>query len=181
MTTEIAQLTTPVGAFRASIEDGVIRTASFVPPGAGPDLRDGAGVHDALRAYFDGDVAALDVLTVDGEGTAFQRSVWKCLRAIPPGETRSYGELAAAVGMPTAARAVGMANATNPIALIVPCHRVIRTGGAIGGYAFGIEVKRWLLDHEWRATHDGEAPGEAWAGAPDAVTGQPQLRLPVSL
>jgi methylated-DNA-[protein]-cysteine S-methyltransferase len=109
-------------------------------------------VHDALAAYFSGDVHALDHVRVQLGGTAFQLAVWKSLREIPAGETRSYGEIAERVGAPQAARAVGMANAANPVALIVPCHRVIRAGGAIGGYGFGVETKRWLLDHEQQST-----------------------------
>jgi len=89
-------------------------------------------------------------------GTAFQHAVWDQLRKIRVGTTISYGEMARRVGRPTASRAVGMANATNPIALIVPCHRVIRTGGALGGYGFGLDYKRWLLDHE-RAGAGGPA------------------------
>jgi len=76
--------------------------------------------------------------------------VWTRLRLIPAGTTLSYGELARRVGNPSASRAVGMANASNPITLIVPCHRVVRTGGSIGGYYYGTEVKRWLLQHEAR-------------------------------
>ena len=76
--------------------------------------------------------------------------MWKVLREVRAGETISYGELAARVGAPGAARAVGTANATNPIALIIPCHRVIRAGGDIGNYGFGVDRKRWLLDHEAR-------------------------------
>jgi methylated-DNA-[protein]-cysteine S-methyltransferase len=103
-----------------------------------------------LAAYFQGEVGALDGLVVGARGTPFQQEVWRQLRAIPVGTTISYGELARRVGRPKAPRAVGMANASNPIALIVPCHRVIRTGGALGGYAFGLDYKRWLLAHEAR-------------------------------
>jgi methylated-DNA-[protein]-cysteine S-methyltransferase len=77
--------------------------------------------------------------------------VWRALRAIPAGETLSYGELAARVGQPGAARAVGLANGKNPIAIVVPCHRVIGADGSLTGYAGGVERKRWLLDHERRA------------------------------
>ena len=152
MTTETALVPTPVGAFRATVQDGVVRQATFDLGVPGDSRRDRWGVHDALAAYFAGDVDALEAIAADApRGTDFQRSVWKCLREIRAGETMSYGELAARVGLPGAARAVGMANASNPIALIVPCHRVIRAGGAIGGYGFGPETKRWLLDHERNA------------------------------
>lgn len=108
-------------------------------------------VRRAVEAYFSGDVRALDGLTVTTGGTDFQRSVWKALRAIPVGETRTYGQLAAAIGSPRAVRAAGLANGQNPIAVIVPCHRVIGANGTLTGYAGGLERKRWLLDHERRA------------------------------
>jgi methylated-DNA-[protein]-cysteine S-methyltransferase len=148
MSTEIAQVESPVGTFRAVVDDGVVKKATFLV--ASGEERDRYGVHDVLAAYFNGEVDALDGVTAAPEGTAFQREVWKRLREIKAGETWSYGDLARRVGNPAASRAVGMANASNPIALIVPCHRVIRTGGAIGGYGFGVETKRWLLDHEAR-------------------------------
>ncbi|MGH2959538.1 MAG: methylated-DNA--[protein]-cysteine S-methyltransferase [Solirubrobacterales bacterium] len=103
-----------------------------------------------LDEYFAGDRDEFD-LPLEPEGTEFQRDVWKALAEIPYGETRSYGQIAAVVGRPKAARAVGMANNRNPIAVIVPCHRVIGAGGALVGYAGGIERKTWLLDHEREA------------------------------
>ncbi len=96
----------------------------------------------AVNDYFAGDFA------VDGGGSAFQRRVWGALRDIPAGTTRSYGQLAASLGNPGAARAVGLANSLNPINLIVPCHRVIGTSGALTGYGGGLARKRWLLDFE---------------------------------
>lgn len=105
-------------------------------------------VRSAVQAYFAGDARALEPLAVRTGGTAFQRAVWAALRAIPPGETRSYAQLAAAVGRPRAVRAVGLANGANPIALIAPCHRVVGANGALTGYAGGLERKRWLLEHE---------------------------------
>ena len=108
-------------------------------------------VRRAVEAWFGGDLAALDGLTVKTGGTTFQRTVWAALRAIPAGETRSYGQLAAAIGAPKAVRAAGLANGQNPVAVIVPCHRVIGANGALTGYAGGLERKRWLLDHERRA------------------------------
>jgi methylated-DNA-[protein]-cysteine S-methyltransferase len=102
---------------------------------------------DQLDEYFAGERDEFD-LALEPEGTEFQRAVWSALEQIPYGETRSYGEIAAAVGRPKAARAVGMANNRNPIAVVVPCHRVIGAGGALVGYAGGLERKTWLLDHE---------------------------------
>ena len=105
-------------------------------------------VADALAAYFEGELTALDGLRVRMGGTAFQKGVWTALRAIPAGETRSYGALAAALGTPRAVRAVGLANGANPVALIVPCHRVVGASGALTGYAGGVARKAWLLRHE---------------------------------
>lgn len=137
-----------MGSFRASAHDGVVHAATFEHTPQRP-RRDRWGVADRLVAYFDGDVDALDGIAVEpAGGTAFQREVWKRLRDVRAGTTISYAELARRVGRPQAQRAVGMANAANPIALVVPCHRVIRTGGAIGGYGFGTDLKRWLLRHE---------------------------------
>lgn len=102
----------------------------------------------ALEAYFSGDLAAIDRLEVRAEGTPFQREVWAALRRIPAGQVWSYKELARAVGRPKAMRAVGAANGANPVALVVPCHRVIATGGKLGGYGGGLHRKEWLLRHE---------------------------------
>lgn len=105
-------------------------------------------VRQAIQAWFGGDLTALDAVPVRTGGTDFQRSVWKALRDIPAGETRTYGQLAAAIGAPRAVRAVGLANGANPVGVIVPCHRVIGANGTLTGYAGGLERKRWLLAHE---------------------------------
>ena len=107
-----------------------------------------ATLRSALSAYFAGNAAALGGVPVATAGTAFQRSVWAALRRIPAGETRSYGELAAMLGKPGASRAVGLANGSNPIGIVVPCHRVIGANGTLTGYAGGLTRKRWLLAHE---------------------------------
>lgn len=112
--------------------------------------RDAAGAADVRREvteYFAGKRQQFTV-KLAANGTPFQNSVWAALTRIPFGETRSYGELAAELGKPDASRAVGRANATNPICLIVPCHRVIGADGSLTGFAFGEELKRRLLDHE---------------------------------
>ena len=110
--------------------------------------RNPAGLSAVLRAYFGGELAAIDRLRVATGGTDFQRSVWRALRTIPCGETITYATLAERVGRPTAIRAVGHANGDNPISVVVPCHRVIGTNGSLTGYGGGIERKRWLLAHE---------------------------------
>jgi methylated-DNA-[protein]-cysteine S-methyltransferase len=95
-----------------------------------------------------GDIASLDGIPTESDGTPFQREVWAALRQIPAGETWSYGRLAAHIGRPAAVRAVGLANGANPIGVVVPCHRVIGASGGLTGYAGGLERKRWLLAHE---------------------------------
>ena len=100
-----------------------------------------------LDAYFRGERKGFD-LPLLPKGTAFQQKVWKALTEIPYGETRAYGEIAAAVGNPKAARAVGMANNKNPIGIIIPCHRVVGASGKLVGYAGGMDRKEWLLELE---------------------------------
>ncbi|MGF1454888.1 MAG: methylated-DNA--[protein]-cysteine S-methyltransferase [Alphaproteobacteria bacterium] len=105
-------------------------------------------IADALEAYFDGDLHAVDALVVEPWGSPFEGSVWNALRTIPAGTTTSYGSLAKTLDRPTAARAVGRANGRNPVGIVIPCHRVIGSGGALTGYAGGLERKAWLLRHE---------------------------------
>jgi methylated-DNA-[protein]-cysteine S-methyltransferase len=105
----------------------------------------------SLQAYFDGDLAAIASLPTATNGTEFQRTVWNGLRRIPVGHTVSYGALAAQIGRPTAVRAVGLANGANPIAIVVPCHRVIGANASLTGYGGGLDRKRWLLAHEQAA------------------------------
>jgi methylated-DNA-[protein]-cysteine S-methyltransferase len=109
------------------------------------------GLSDAMTRYFAGDLAAIDGIAVQTGGTAFQRTVWSALRKIPCGAPISYGRLAEKIGRPTAVRAVGLANGSNPISIVVPCHRVIGSNGSLTGYGGGLERKRWLLEHEGTA------------------------------
>jgi methylated-DNA-[protein]-cysteine S-methyltransferase len=101
-----------------------------------------------LQKYFAGDCHALDAVVVELNGTPFQRKVWDALREIPAGSTLSYADLARRIGEPRAIRAVGAANGANPVAVIVPCHRVIGTDGTLTGYGGGLDRKQWLLAHE---------------------------------
>ncbi len=103
---------------------------------------------EPIRRYLDGDVAAIDDLPLSQDGTDLQQEVWQGLRDIPAGQTRTYTELADATSKPKAVRAVGTACGRNLIAPFVPCHRALRSDGSLGGYYYGLEVKRWLLDHE---------------------------------
>ena len=122
--------------------DGVVMLVDGVMP---------TRIRDAIDAYYDGDLTAIDRLPVKTGGTAFQREVWRALRTIPPGKTTTYGKLAARLGLPNAARAVGMANGANPIGVVVPCHRVIGADASLTGYGGGIARKQWLLTHEGAA------------------------------
>jgi methylated-DNA-[protein]-cysteine S-methyltransferase len=110
---------------------------------------------DALARYFKGDIRAIDKLPVAKIGTPFQQRAWAALRRIKAGETRSYGDQARSIGLPNAARAVGRANALNPNAIIVPCHRVRGAAGDLTGYGGGLDRKRWLIDHEARHAAKG--------------------------
>jgi methylated-DNA-[protein]-cysteine S-methyltransferase len=110
--------------------------------------RERLGIRAALERYFAGDLFALDGLPVATNGTAFQQTVWRALRAIPAGTTLSYGALAIRIGKPQAMRAVGLANGANPVGIVVPCHRVIGANGTLTGYGGGLPRKRWLLAHE---------------------------------
>jgi methylated-DNA-[protein]-cysteine S-methyltransferase len=115
------------------------------------DLLEGfapAAIKQALVKYFAGDLDALDAVPCRFGGTPFQREVWSALRGISPGTTTSYGKLATRIDRPKAVRAVGHANGANPISVVVPCHRVIGSTGALTGYGGGLERKRWLLAHE---------------------------------
>lgn len=101
-----------------------------------------------LAAYFAGDLSAIEALDVATGGTPFQRSVWAALREIPAGQTISYGKLATQIGRAKAVRAVGLANGSNPVGIVVPCHRVIGADNSLTGYGGGLERKLWLLRHE---------------------------------
>jgi methylated-DNA-[protein]-cysteine S-methyltransferase len=111
-----------------------------------------------LERYFAGESASIDGLSLDMRGAAFELRVWERLRAIPPGTTSTYGALAKQLGSLGASRAVGLANGANPIAIIVPCHRVIGSNGTLTGYGGGLDKKRWLLDHERRWAKQPQLP-----------------------
>ena len=113
-------------------------------------------IRQALEAYFAGEFSRLAGIRWATGGTDFQRTVWQALTTIPPGETLSYGALAAGIGRPGAVRAVGLANGANPVAIVVPCHRVIGSDGSLTGYGGGLPRKQWLLTHEGAAFSGGQ-------------------------
>jgi AraC family transcriptional regulator of adaptative response/methylated-DNA-[protein]-cysteine methyltransferase len=119
--------------------------AGIVPGRTGPI----AQLEAELAAYFDGSSMRFDT-PLARLATPFQRAVWDVLLAIPPGQTRSYADVARAIGRPVAVRAAAQANGANPFAIVVPCHRVVSADGTLGGYGGGLSRKRWLLDHERR-------------------------------
>ena len=148
----------PVGPLTLVVDDAGALAALYtagqkhLPDAAGLGVRDDTIAADAvaqLGEYFAGTRSAFE-LDLAPQGTDFQRGVWALLSGIPAGETRTYGQLAAQLGTPTASRAVGGAIGRNPLSIVVPCHRVIGASGALTGYAGGVERKRWLLDHERR-------------------------------
>jgi methylated-DNA-[protein]-cysteine S-methyltransferase len=150
-------IATPVGDLALLARDDVIVAAGFASPTTmaerfggdelvvRPDL---GRLSSPVARYFDGDLAAIDDLPVAQPGGPFQQAAWKLMREVPPGETITYTELAARAGSPLAVRAAGSACARNLVALIVPCHRIVRTGGTHGGYYYGPTTKAWLLTHE---------------------------------
>ncbi|SEE92480.1 methylated-DNA--[protein]-cysteine S-methyltransferase [Ruania alba] len=151
-------LPSPIGTL-VLLSDGAALTGLLYPGHTTVALAEGATsdpgpFQDAVRQleeYFAGERAEFDT-PIAPHGTAFQRTCWEALQAIPYGETRSYGEIATAVGEPGAARAVGLANNRNPISIIVPCHRVIGADGSLTGYGGGMAAKRYLLDLESRGS-----------------------------
>lgn len=150
---------TDKGVCRLSFAEGPEELARRFPRA---ELVEGGGAFAALLAEVVGAVEQPGLsraIPLDVQGTAFQEAVWRELQRIPPGETRSYAQIAAAVGKPGAVRAAGSANGANNVAVLIPCHRVIRTDGTLGGYAYGLEVKRELLRREGvHAGEDAEAP-----------------------
>ncbi len=154
-------------------QDGVLRAVDFWADE--PRMRRCCAASTATCAVETGQVAGADpprvrattspatsarwsAVPVATVGTDFQRKVWAALQRIPAGQTRSYGQLAAEIGEPDAARAVGLANGANPIAIVVPCHRVIGADGSLTGFGGGLPRKRWLLTHEGAAYKENRAP-----------------------
>ena len=156
------QFASPIGTIVLISDGKVLRVLDFVDCeermqrllklhyGPQPTIKSSANpeIKQRVEAYFAGDLTSIDAIAVRTEGTPFQKMVWDELRNIPAGSTLSYGALAKRLGKPGASRAVGLANGSNPIAIVVPCHRVIGSNGALTGYGGGMERKRWLLEHE---------------------------------
>jgi len=151
---------TPIGTFECiATDDAVVALRPWRNGFSAPERRAPILVRakQELEGYFAGERRAFSV-PVAPRGTEFQRAVWTELQRIPAGATQSYGEIAMRLGLPNAARAVGRANATNPIAIIVPCHRVIGANGSLTGYAWGTDKKAWLLEHERKSVASVAVP-----------------------
>jgi methylated-DNA-[protein]-cysteine S-methyltransferase len=154
MTTKYTFVTCPFGDLMPVTDDGIALTRMWLPP-ATPDpsweradeLPILAETRRQLKAYFAGELTDFD-LPLEPGGTAFQRKVWEALRRIDYGTTKTYGQIALEIGAPGSARAVGSANHDNPLAIIVPCHRVVGANGSLVGFAGGLHQKRALLDLE---------------------------------
>ncbi|WP_372785077.1 methylated-DNA--[protein]-cysteine S-methyltransferase [Phenylobacterium sp.] len=163
------RLATPIGtALLVTDEQGFLRAFNWTdyeaamrawiarryPKARLTDGKAPPAVRGPFEAYFQGDPRALETVPWRASGTAFQLKVWETLCTIPAGETLSYAGLAQRIGRPSAVRAVGLANGANPVAVVVPCHRVIGTNGSLTGYGGGLPRKRWLLDLEGAALKD---------------------------
>lgn len=156
-TTTYRHLDSPIGQLTLAGHDRMLTHLVLSHPSHPPvdqdtwvaDPRGYASAVTQLDEYFAGARQTFD-LSIAPNGTAFQRQVWEALRTIPFGETRTYGQIATAIGRPKAFRAVGLANGRNPISIIVPCHRVIGASGDLTGYGGGLDAKRTLLDLERR-------------------------------
>jgi methylated-DNA-[protein]-cysteine S-methyltransferase len=158
---ELSRLDSPIGPLLLAVGDGKLVALDFDPSEEAAVARlarthagwtveptRGGKIFDRVKSYFDGRIHAFDDIPVAPVGTPFQLSVWRALRTIPVGRTISYLDLAKRVGKPAAMRAVGAANGKNPVALVIPCHRVIASDGKLHGYGGGLPRKAWLLRHE---------------------------------
>jgi len=159
---DVTTISSPVGDLTVAANGGrvcLVHFGTLTPkvramlmawyPGASIERSgDPGGAVAVLNRYFEGDLDSLDEIAVDLHGTPFQAGVWMALRSVKAGTTLSYAELAARVGAPAAVRAVGAANGANPVAVVLPCHRIIGSNGSLTGYGGGLDRKRWLLDHE---------------------------------
>lgn len=150
----VTSLKTPVGTLNLLADDQVLLGANLSTVSAfktGTDFKIVKSIpviSELINDYFDGDLTALNAIKVKQEGGPFSQAAWKSMRKISPGKTWSYSELATKAGSPAAVRAAGTACANNAIMLVVPCHRIVKTGGSLGNYAYGAAKKRWLLSHE---------------------------------
>ena len=161
MTLLLSTLATPIGSLNLIADQHILLAANLSNLKA---LKESLGADDSIREiksvakipvitdlindYFDGDIAAINSIQVRQPGAPFSQAAWKAMKKVRPGKVISYSELAERAGSPAAIRAAGSACAKNAIVLVVPCHRIVKTGGALGNYAYGLSKKEWLLNHE---------------------------------
>ena len=161
MTLLLSTLATPIGSLNLIADQHILLAANLSNLKA---LKESLGADDSIREiksvakipvitdlindYFDGDIAAINSIQVRQPGAPFSQAAWKAMKKVRPGKVISYSELAERAGSPAAVRAAGSACAKNAIVLVVPCHRIVKTGGALGNYAYGLSKKEWLLRHE---------------------------------
>jgi methylated-DNA-[protein]-cysteine S-methyltransferase len=165
MNTIHSTINTPIGPFTAVARDCVVLASGWtgdvndliplIHPSLRPDdvtsSKDLGTITKAVKAYHEGDLAAIEDVEVAQRSGEFIQQAWKVLRTVPAGGPVTYAEFASLSGRPSAVRAAASACARNPVALFVPCHRVLRTDGSIGGFRWGVPAKQWLLDHETAA------------------------------
>jgi methylated-DNA-[protein]-cysteine S-methyltransferase len=150
----LSSLKTPVGMLNLLAAEQILIGANFSSISDLGVTRDAKTVKaipiitELISDYFDGDLTALNGVQVRQDGAVFSQSAWKVMRKVKAGKTLSYADLADRAGSPAAVRAAGSACAKNAIVLVVPCHRIVKTGGALGNYAYGLSKKEWLLRHE---------------------------------
>ncbi|CAN2191559.1 Ada Methylated DNA-protein cysteine methyltransferase [Candidatus Nanopelagicaceae bacterium] len=161
MTLLLATLATPLGNLNLIADEHILLGANFSTLKA---LKESLSAEDSTREfksvskipvitdlindYFDGDISAINAIQVRQPGAHFSQAAWKAMKKVKAGSVISYGELAERAGSPAAVRAAGSACAKNAIVLVVPCHRIVKTGGSLGNYAYGLNKKEWLLHHE---------------------------------
>jgi methylated-DNA-[protein]-cysteine S-methyltransferase len=157
----LSTLATPVGSLNLIADEHILLAANLSTLKA---LKESLGADDLIREiksvakipvisdliddYFDGDIAAINAIQVRQPGAPFSQAAWKAMKKVHPGKVISYSDLAERAGSPAAIRAAGSACAKNAIVVVVPCHRIVKTGGALGNYAYGLSKKEWLLNHE---------------------------------
>lgn len=157
----LSTLATPIGNLNLIADEHVLLAAnlsniralkeSLEPENAVKEIKTVSRIPiitELITDYFDGDLAALNSISVRQPGAAFSQAAWKAMKKVRAGKVISYAELAERAGSPAAVRAAGSACAKNAIVLVVPCHRIVKTGGALGNYAYGLDKKEWLLRHE---------------------------------
>ena len=150
----IASHKTPIGILNLLADDQVLigtNLSTLADLNSGKDVRIVKVIpviSDLISDYFDGNLSAINAIKVRQPGAAFSQAAWRAMRKIAAGKVISYADLASKAGSPAAVRAAGSACANNAIMLVVPCHRIVKTGGALGNYACGVSKKEWLLRHE---------------------------------